>query len=320
MFKKSIFAPLFIIFTAVTLYLYVSILNQYLEIFFKPYGGLAEFSILSVSIIFISLTYALFVTLAQEFKIVLIPIILTSLIPFAFLSTSLSIVITIGLLISFTLSYFNLQTNLKTYVNFSAPTLLTSPIKILNTFLLLTLAAGYFLHTNSLIQTQGFKIPDAIIEWAVDLSLKNQNPPVLGVKYLAQLPNLTTEQLNLLKQNPQILEQYGLSADDLDNFTPTSSQTSPNKNSVSVIPSIPGANLKDIVKAQISNMLDELIKPYLFIIPIILAFMFYSLGSLTLWILSLFLSPIISLVFYLLEKSNFIKFTTETRVVKKLIT
>jgi hypothetical protein len=320
--RKIIFVPLLLLLISTLCFLYTSVLNNYLEIFFKPYGGLIELGTIALTILLSGLTFIIYLTLTQDFKFALVAGFITSLAPFAFLESSLALVIAVGFFISFILAYFNLQTNLKTYVNFAAAPLLTPPIKLLNTFILLTLAFGYFLHTNSVIQTQGFRVPDQLIEWAVDLSLKGQNPAVLGKKYLAQLPTLTEEQLNLLKQNPQILEQYGMTADDLEQFTPSSTSTpsSPNKNAVSITPSVPGANLKDIIKAQISNSLDDLLKPYLFAIPAVLALMFYSLTSFTLWLISLLLSPLISLIFSIFEKSGFLKFTSETRVVKKIIT
>ncbi len=320
--KKLIFAPVFLIFIASALYFYQPILNQYLEIFFKPYGGLIEFGTLAIFILFASLTFSLYITFTQDFKYALVLAVLASLLPFAFLRVNLAIVIGICLFISLILTYFNLQTNLRTYVNFLPTTLLLTPIKMLNTFILLTLAVGFYLNANSIIQTQGFKIPEQIIDWSIDLSLQNQNPPVLGKKYLAQLPTLTQEQLDLLKANPQVLEQFGLDPKDLDQYTPDNNPQnikSPNQNAVSVTPSIPGANLKDIIKAQISDSLDRTIKPYLFAIPIILAFMFYSFASLILWILSLFLSPIISLIFLIFEKTGFIRFEKEMREVKKIV-
>lgn len=319
--KKLIFAPPFIVLSCGILFLYSPLLNQYLEIFFKPYGGLYELSLVTTAILLSSLCYGIYITLTQDIKFALVAAILASAIPFFFLSSTLALVISIGFLISLTITYFNLQTSLRSYINFQASALLTAPIKLLSTFILLTLTFGYFLSTNSIIKTQGFEVPETLIDWAVDLSLKGQGPPVLGKKYIAQTPTLTQEQLEMLKQNPQILEQYGLGAEDLEQFVPeaTTPTTSPNKNAVSVVPQLQGANLRDVIKAQISNTLDEIIQPYLFAIPFLLALMFYSLGSLTLWIGSLFLSPLISLIFYLFEKSGFIKFEKEMREVKKIV-
>lgn len=321
--KKLIFAPLFLVLITFSIYFYKLILDQYLDIFFKTYGGLYEFTLLAIPLLLASLTYCIFITLSQDFKYALIVSLITAASPFMFLNPTLAIVVAAGILISLNLIYFNLQTELKSYVNFQPGKLLKGPIKLLNTFLLLTFTFGYFLNTNSIIQTQGFKIPDSVIDWSIDLSLQNQGMSVKGVKYLAQIPTLTQEQLDLLRQNPQVLEQFGLDPNDLDQFSPNETQTpstqSPNRNAVQVTPSLPTANLKDIMKAQISNSLDQMIKPYLFAIPLILAFLFYSLTSFIIWILSFLISPILMLIFSILEKSSFIKFTTETREVKKII-
>lgn len=320
--KKFTFVPLIAVLWIGLIFSYNKILLQYLEVFFKPYGGIIEFSLLAVFILFISLFYALFITFTQSFKYVLPLNIFLSLVPFLFLSSNLSLVLMIGFLVVLTLAFFNFQTNLKTYINFKPTDILITPIKMLNTFIILILSVGFYFHSNTIIQTQGFKLPEPLIDWAIDLSLKQNSSPVLGEKYLAQIPTLTPEQLELLKQNPQILESYGLDANDLDQFVPGTQSNipvSPNQNAISINPSLPTANLKDIIKAQISDSLDAILKPYLFAIPIILAFMFYSLTSLVLWILSFFISPILLLIFSILEKSGFITFEKEMREVKKII-
>ena len=323
--KKIAFTPLAVILWIGILFSYQSILNQYLDVFFRPYGGLVEFATLAAFILGFSISYSLFVTLSQSLKYTLPFIFLISLTPFIFLSSDLSLVLMIGFLIILTLAFFNFQTNLKTYINFKPTEILNSPIRILNTLTVFSLSFGFYFHTNTIIQTQGFKLPEPLIDWAIDLSLKQNNPAVLGEKYLAQIPMLTSEQLQLLKQNPQILESYGLNSDDLDQYIQDSlsdEPVSPNQKAVTLNPGslIPQANLRDIIKAQISDSLDAIIQPYLFAIPVILAFMFYSLTSLTLWLLSFFIAPLLILIFYLLEKSGFIKFVTEMREVKKIIT
>lgn len=320
--KKIIFAPFLILFITMTIYFYKLILDKYLEVYFSNYGGLYEFALLSLPLLFVSLSYSLFVTFSQDFKYALGVTVIASLTSFIFLSTNLSIVISLGLLISFILAFFNLQSELKSYVNFQPAKLLKSPIKLLNTFILLTLTFGYFLNANSIIQTQGFKIPDKVMDWAIDLSLKDQGVPVKGVKYLAQIPTLSKEQINLLKQNPQVLKQYGLDPKDLDQLVPadnTSSVKSANRNAVQVVPTPTGANLKDIIRAQMGNAMDAMIKPYIFIIPLLLAILFYSMASFTLWILSFFLSPILMLIFLMLEKTGFIKYEKQMREVKKIV-
>jgi hypothetical protein len=316
--KKLIFAPLFLISITASIYFYKLILDQYLNVFFGNLGGLYEFSLLAIPLVLASLFYCLFITFTQNFKYAAGLAAITALTPFAFLSFNLSLVIAAGLGFSLIFAYFNLETNLRSYLNFQPSTLLISPIKMLNTFLLLTLAFGFFLNANAIIQRDGFKIPDTLIDWAVNMSLSSSQYNFKGDKrYLAQ--SLTPEQIELLKQNPGILKQYGLTPEDLDALT-TPKQAAPatQQGTITATPLPPG-NLKEVLKNQINGMVDQMLKPYLFVIPILLAFMFYSLASLILWLFSFFLSPILALLFYVFEKSGFVKYEKEMREVKKII-
>ncbi|MBI2600379.1 hypothetical protein HYW42_00330 [Candidatus Daviesbacteria bacterium] len=73
--------------------------------------------------------------------------------------------------------------------------------------------------------------------------------------------------------------------------------------------------LKKTIKEQFKTMLD----PYLGIIPLVLAALFFvSLHSIASLLFILFPS-LIFIIFYLLEKSNFIRFEKEMREVKKLV-
>lgn len=314
--KKLLFAPLFLSFLVILSYLFRVVLNKHLDIFFGAWGGLYEVGLIAIVMILASLTYCLYVTFTQDIKYYLVLAILGSLTAFTFLKPSLAIVAGIGFFVSLSIVYFTLLSNLKTYINFQPVNLLSSPIKTLNTLLLLSLTLVFYFHSNSIIQTQGFKIPEPIIDWAIDLSMQDANIPVRGEKYLAQLPTISQDQLDLLKQNPQVLEQFGINPADLDAITPSTQTQSPVQ---STLQNIPGVNLRDAVKSQINASLDQVIKPYLFAIPMFLAFLFYSLGSFVLWILSIFLSPTILLIFSILEKSGFIRFDKEMREVKKIV-
>ena len=316
--KKIIFAPVFLILISLVIYFYQQILTKYLEVFFGSYGGLYEFSLLAIPLVLASLTYCLFVIFTQDLKYAIAISLISALVPFAFLSVNLSLVIAIGLSLSLLITYFNLQTNLRSYINFQPNTLLTTPIKMLNVFLLLTLAAGYYFNTNSIIQKEGFKIPDTLIDWAVNISLSSESMNFKGEKqYLAQA--LTPEQLELLKQNPALLKQYGLKPEDLEALSPSLNQQAAPQNQKAIQQPLPSGNLKEVLKNQINGMIDQTLKPYLFVIPILLAFMFYSLASLILWIFSFLLSPLISLIFYILEKTGFVKYEKEMREVKKIV-
>lgn len=324
--KKLVFIPLALVLFATSIFYYQQILMQYLDVFFKPYGGIIEFGILAGIILLTSLSWIIFMCFSQSFKFLIIPLLISAAIPFLLFQSNVGLIIGIVFALGLLTTFFNLQTNLKTYINFKPSELLIPAIKLLNTFTLISFSLGYYFYVNTIIQTQGFKLPETLIDWAIDLSLQSQmqgqNPPVLGKKYLAQIPTLTQEQINLLKQNPQILQQYGLDPNDLDEFvpgTPSNEPISPNQNAVSITPSLPGANLKDILKAQISDSIESMLKPYHYVIPVVLAFMFYSLSSLILWLLSFFLTPIISLIFLIFDKSGFVTYQKEMREVKKMI-
>lgn len=315
--KKLVFAPLFLSLIATLYYLFKIVLDRYMEVFFGTLGGLQELGLLALIICAISLSYCLYITLTQNVKYYLILAVFGSFVPFLFLVPQLALVACVGLLISLSITYFNLQTNLKTYTNFQPVNILASPVKTLNTLLILTLCAVFYFHSNSVIQREGFKIPEPMVDWAIDLSLKQSGIPVKGERYLAQIPTLSQEQVNLLKSNPELLKQYGLNPEDLDSLTP--SITQPNKNAVRNIPSLPTSNIKDIIKAQITDTLDQIVSPYLFAIPIVLAFLFYSIISFALWIISFLLNPTLLLIFYILERTGFIHFEKEMREVKKIV-
>lgn len=315
--KKFLFIPPFLISIAILFYDYKLILDKYLGVFFGDWGGLYDMGILAIILTLTSFFYCIYITFTQDIKYAFLAMLAAALIPFIYLDSALAIVLTIGFSLSLILTYFNLMTNLKSYVTFLPVNLLAGPIKTLTFVFSLCLSIGFYFYSNTIIQTQGFKIPDPIVDWAIDLSLNQSNITVKGAKYLAQAP--TQEQIEMLKQNPELLEQFGLNPDNLDEFLIDESIQTPNQNAVNIIPSLPTANLKDLVKAQVSNSLDQILKPYLFAIPMILAFLFFSLASFALWLVSLLLNPLIFLVFYILEKTGFVKYEKEMREVKKLV-
>lgn len=78
---------------------------------------------------------------------------------------------------------------------------------------------------------------------------------------------------------------------------------------------IPQTLIKEAIETQVQNM----IQPYLHLIPFILTVIFFvSLKSLA-SLLSFFLRPILWFVFWVLEETKFTAYTTEVREVKKLI-
>lgn len=238
-------------------------------------------------------------------------------IPVLLLPQPVSFVLAIAIFIFLTLTDTFLEMKLKSYLTFDATFLLTPSIKNLTLFLILALSFGYFLSINSKIKTEGFEIPDALI----DQALKIAAPPSLnfkGEKYLAQLPQLTEEQIKLLKQNPELLKQSGVDPKMLDSIPKSSSaskqinskgQTSQTSNNLGV----------DFAKSLVKDQFKNMIKPYLnFVAPILALLFFLGLQSFSA-ILSILVSPLIWFIFKILESSGFVKFTTEMREVKKMV-
>lgn len=75
----------------------------------------------------------------------------------------------------------------------------------------------------------------------------------------------------------------------------------------------------NLIKQTVKDQVQNLIKPYINFIPVILALLlFLTLQSLT-SLTSLLIYPLLWIIFLILEKSGFIKFTTEMRPVKKMV-
>lgn len=75
----------------------------------------------------------------------------------------------------------------------------------------------------------------------------------------------------------------------------------------------------DLVKQTIKDQVNNIVKPYIGFIPVVLALvLFFTLKSLA-SLLSILVSPLLWLIFLILEKTGFISFVSEMREVKKLV-
>lgn len=99
-------------------------------------------------------------------------------------------------------------------------------------------------------------------------------------------------------------------------FTPESQPEQVGVSQLSKAPEdLTGSLIKQAAKDQIQNFL----KPYLGFVPAVLAILlFLTLLSLT-SIINLLIYPLLWGIFYILEKTGFIKFTVEQRPVKKMV-
>lgn len=289
--KKLSLVPIFVL----TLFLFFVLVKPFLgstEILFSTnLESLIQLLILSLLLTLSSLFIIIFIALSQDIKITLPVLFLTALLPLLVIPTFAGILISVATLISFGFIY-PLTTNvLKSYITFEPSKLFSSMIKNLTTFLIISVSIGFFYTSKAAIEQNGFTIPDNLIDQALKLS-----PQLLDESPQFQLP---TEQISLLKDNPKLLQQSGLNPNFLNSFTKSD----------------PNEILKETLKIQFQQM----IKPYLNFLPIILTFVFYSILAFGAWILSFFISPILWLLFYLMEKTGYVKFTTETRQIKKLV-
>lgn len=265
-----------------------------------------------------SILFTLFVSLAQEWALILPIIILASLIPLISLSASPTltlathrIVVTLGMLIALPVATLLIQKKMKNYLTFQPTILLGSTTKTLAQVLLILFSIAYFVTINAQITQNGFEIPSSLLDTAVSMVSPSQ---LQG----SDTQMMTQEQLNQLRKSPQqlsqSLDQLGLDAKakaDVENIIRTGSVDQVNKEIIQL-------ELTN-VKTQVRDQVDNAMKPYVHYIPPIMAFLFYFSLAFFLIIALLFVSPLIWLTFLILEKTGFVHFTTEMREVKKMV-
>ncbi len=312
--KKLTFAPLFLISLVAVFFELNPFLKSADLIFSLSFDTLIKLILICVAILLSGIFFIIFSALTLDFKLIIPIALVSSLIPFFFLPPPLAIISAVLTFISLILSFVNLENKMKSYLTFQPTVLLIPSIKQLTGLLIISLSLVYYLSINSEIQKNGFQIPDSLIDTAIKLTPQTpQDLNFQGFKYdtrlIAQLPQLSQNQIELLKKNPELLKQFGIDSKSLDNLAPKS---------ISKTPTIQG-NLNDLLKKTIKDQFQNMLKPYQNFIPPILALLFFfSLQSFTA-ILSIFLSPLIWLIFNILEKTKFITFTTEMREVKKMV-
>lgn len=296
MLKKLIFAPFFLIFLTTLLYFLTPILRSYEFVFSLSVNTLIQLVVISLLVILSSFAFALFATLAMDLKIVLPVGILASLIPFIFMEAAQGIVFMAGLLVSSVIVYIGLENIMRSYLTFNPNSLFGPPIRQFSTLLILIFCIGYFLSVSKVISEKGFQIPDSLIDTA--LKLTNQESD-----QTSQQSSISQDQIDLLRKNPALLKQSGLDPSILDTLNSPKSQNAQN----------------NVVKQTIKDQLQTFLKPYLSFLPAVLAvLLFLTLQSLT-SIINLFIYPLLWVIFYILEKTGFIKFVMEQRSVKKMV-
>lgn len=299
MLKKLIFAPLFLIIFFLLTYQLKPLFGSYDFIFSLSLATLIQLITISVFIILSSFLFCLEATITSDWKIVVPLGIFASLLSLIFLPMSLGIVFIVAALVSFIITFVNLEARLKTYLNFEPASILGPSIRNLTSLLIITFALTYFLSINQTISEKSFQIPDSLIDAALKFTQPQSNS---GDTSPSQL-SLSQDQLDLLKKNPDLLRQSGLDPKILDTLNSPKTQNTPN----------------DAIKKTIQDQLQNLLKPYSGFIPITLAIiLFLTLQSIT-SVLNLLIYLLLWITFYILEKSGFVRFEVETRSVKKMV-
>lgn len=306
-FKKLIFAPFFLIVFALLVLNLAPILSSYDFIFSLSAATFIQLIIIAILAILSSFLFTVFMVLSQDWKLIIPVIILSSILTVVVIPSALAVIWSVIILVCLLLISIMLDKTLKKYLNFQ-PTKLFSPIiKQLSGLLILSFCLIYFLSTSQLISQQGFTIPDSLIDTALKMSPTSipeepSNPSV-------QVPSIDPDQIELLKKNTQLLQQYGLNPQMLDSLTNPSNLTQTPLTTVT----------NDLIKQTVKEQVDNLLKPYLGFIPIILALaLFLTLKSLT-SLISIFIPPLLWIIFLILEKTGFIHFEVTQRPVRKMV-
>lgn len=287
--KKYIFIiPFILSFIAYCLYLNPFLQDAYLFLSFAS-AVFIQLIFTTAFALLASIFFVFFTLFSQEWKVFIgtMPAIILS--SYLLIPSDTRIIFSISTGLLFVGLYAFLLKKIKTYTvsdpkNILAPIIMSS----LSLTIIVSSVAFYF-SAQQVIQKQGFVIPKSITGQLVNFLPNNQEMPLSQ-----EIP------LNELKKNSQALNQLGIDPKVLDQLPNT---LRPNK----------------LAQLSLENQLQNFIKPYQSFIPAILAVLFFFTLKSFAAILGIFLTPIVSLLFWILDSLKLTTYTTETRVVKKLV-
>lgn len=300
--KKLALAPVFLIIFITLLYQLNPLLSSYEFIFSLSLATLIQLIIVSVFFSLSSLSFILFATLADDWKLVLPVAVISALLTFVFVPPALAVVLAVAFFVSFLLTFLSLNNSLKGYLTFEPNKLLGPSARHLSSFLILAFCLVYFFSSSKMIAQKGFELPDSLI----DTALKVASPQLPDIQNVTpSLPTIPQDQLEMLKKNPELLKQYGVDPKMLDSLSQPKSTTQNQGTS--------------LIKQAIKNQVEGFIKPYInFIAPLLTVLLFFTLQSIV-SLVNLLIYPLLWLAFLILQKTGFVKFEIEMREVKKLV-
>ncbi len=229
-----------------------------------------------------SLFFVVFITLTQDWKYIAGLLIISNLSCFLLFNSPENIILSIGFLSIGGLTYVLLENKLRSYLTFQPTVLLSAPTLNFARFFMLLFAVLFFFTLTTNFINKPFAVPDNILEFALKLT--------------PQTRDLTSQSADLLKQSgidPKMLAKSGL-------------------NNLTQLP-------KNTIKNALAQQINQVIAPYQSLLPLLLAFLLFISLTSTLSLLGILVSPLLWLIFWLLEITGFIKFVTEMREVKKLV-
>jgi len=291
--KKLIFAIPFLVLFYLCLFQLGDFFKDIYLIFGVSLDTFLKFIYLSVSFILASFLFVVFAIFADDWIIISGVSFVAAISALIFLPSPFSFLITLGLLGSFLIIFYSLHQKLKSYIDFKPGFLFTPSVKTLTGLSIFVISIGFFLQTIQIINTQGFKVPDSLLNTAYSFIPKDN----------IQTPTLpaTSDEIATLKKSPQLLSQYGIDPSILDSLNQPQTNSSQN-----------------LIKTTLQSQIESMIKPSEGYIPIFLAAIFFlTLNSISSF-LSILIPLLLNLLFLILEKSNFIHFQTETREVRKM--
>jgi hypothetical protein len=328
-FKKLLFGVLFLIlFTGLHFFL-LPLFTTYEWIFGLTGAAFNQILNLAILLLLSAVCFVIFVFLVNHRGIGLSVALLGAVIPLLFAPNSTGLVLTGLYAIALIGNYFLIENMSKHYISFSAPTLVVPHINRVATMILIIICIGYYLSINVVIKEKGFSIPEAIIPDTIIERLVSQqmeSMTIKGDKYLAQLPQLTPEQVQLLKQNPDLLRQYGVDPALLDQYdTQPATATAPKTTGSSAV-QVPTTSSSSPTVAMVKKMalqpINNMLKDFQFLVAPILAMLLFSAFSFIFFIFFFFnfiSGGFVKIIFYILEKTGFIHFEKEMREVQTLV-
>ena len=289
-------------------YLSTFLQNPYL-IFDFNVATLVPLALFLLLLLLSGLFFVVFSTLAQDLKITLPATFLGAFSALLIIPAPLSLVVAFGSLIVLTLTLLTLNKKLATYLTFQPAALLVPAIRQLAPLLLLVFSITFYLAADAKVKTEGFEVPDSILDPVINMTmsqLPNPTSPTSPTTPKNNSPQIPPEQIEMLRQNPALLQQYGLDPSVLDELSPQTPKTSQNPQQA-------------LIKTEVKKQLQSVIAPQINLIPPILAALFFFTLQFGLTLFSIILSPLIWLIFWILGKTGFTTYTKEMREVKKLV-